>query len=64
VNGAHAAAPTLAADVPFGQAVQAAKPVRLAKVLGAQGVHCVAPLSADTVPRSQKLQAALPFADA
>ena len=50
--------------MPLRQAVQAIRPVRLAKVLGAHGAHCVAPLSAEAVPRPQKRQAALPFPDA
>ena len=64
MNGAHAAAPVLAAVVPFAQAAQAASPVRLAKVLGAHGVHCAAPLDADAVPIAQEVQAALPFPEA
>ena len=61
MNGAHAAAPVLAAVVPLAQAVHAASPVRLAKVLGAHGVHRAAPLNATAVPRSQEVQAALPL---
>ena len=43
VNAAHAEAPTLAAVVPLGQTLQAAKPVALAYVPGVHGSQSVAP---------------------